>query len=51
MNPDESSEKILTTFSASFSILRPGSAEISRMFVVTGNGKLIKITLSRRDAM
>ena len=43
MNPDESSENILTTFSASFSISRPGSADIRRMLVVTGNGKLIRM--------
>ena len=51
VNPDESSENILTSFSASFSMSRPGSAEIRSIFVVIGNGKLIKITLSRLDAM
>ena len=51
MNPDESFENILTTLSASFSMSRPGSAEINNMFVVTGNGKLIRITLSRLDAI
>ena len=51
MNPEESSEKIFTTFCASFSISNPGSADIKSMFVVTGKGKLIRITLSRLDAM
>ena len=34
-----------------FSISNPGSAEIRRMFVLTGNGKLIRITLSLLDAI
>ena len=29
----------------------PGSAETNNMLELIGNGKLIKMTLSRRDAM
>ena len=49
--PIGSSLKILTILLASFSISRPGSADMRRMFVVTGNGKLMRITLSLRDAI
>ena len=47
----DSLEKIFTTSTARFSISSPGSAEINNILELIGNGKLIRITLSRRDAM
>ena len=47
----DSLENMFTTSNAKFSISNPGSAETNNMLELIGNGKLIRITLSRRDAI